>query len=79
MLNKIKLILPILLISLTLYPGESKLDGLNTELSLSTYLSAGSEFIGIKGAFLGDYNDNTQLYFSFGLNVMSSGDKSDKI
>ena len=62
--NKIKFILPIVLVFTVLYAEKSNLDGVSAEVSLTSYYSGEKDFTGIRFGYIGDYKENTQLYFS---------------
>ena len=59
---------------------EDKLKGLDVEISTSSHqykdAKISGEFNGIRAAFIGDYKENSQLYFSTAYHVMLRKDKN---
>ena len=76
--NKIKFILPILLIFTALYAGKNKLDGVSAEIGLTSYYSGEKDFTGIRFGYIGEYKENTQLYFSVSFASILEKKGSDK-
>ena len=81
MMEKIYFIFIIILLSISFALKKDELskydlmDGVNLEKYISSHFNESLAYTGLKIAFLGNYKENTQLYFTYGLGFGAPYDK----